>query len=110
MHSDTLFGTLVVSCIETTKLQYPNLYFVPRIIMFNFQTDTPTRTIITPKLIVSTNGQQTLNCKIRVIIKLPNSKQSYKGKVKTHKYINRQNQSTTRKLKTVMTTTWYTHF
>ena len=33
--------------------------------------------------------------KIRVITKLPNSEQSYKGKVKTHKYINRQNQSTT---------------
>ena len=27
---------------------------------------------------------------IRVIAKLPNSEQSYKGKVKTHKYINRQ--------------------
>ena len=26
---------------------------------------------------------------------LPNSEQSYKGKVKTHNYINRQNQSTT---------------
>ena len=32
---------------------------------------------------------------IRVITKLPNSEESYKGKVKTHKYINRQNQSTT---------------
>ena len=32
---------------------------------------------------------------IRVITKLPNSEQSYKGKVKTHKYTNRQNQSTT---------------
>jgi hypothetical protein len=31
---------------------------------------------------------------IRVITKLPNSEQSYKGKVKTPKYINRQNQST----------------
>jgi hypothetical protein len=30
--------------------------------------------------------------------KLPNSEQSNKGKVKTHKYINRQNQSTTGKL------------
>ena len=29
-----------------------------------------------------------------VIRKLPNSEQSYKGKVKTHNYINRQNQST----------------
>ena len=29
---------------------------------------------------------------IRVITKLPNSEQSSKGKVKTHKYINRQNQ------------------
>jgi hypothetical protein len=28
----------------------------------------------------------------------PNSEQSYKGKVKTHNYINRQNQSTTGKL------------
>jgi hypothetical protein len=32
---------------------------------------------------------------IRVITKLPNSEQSSKGKVKTHKYIYRQNQSTT---------------
>ena len=32
---------------------------------------------------------------IRVITKLPNSEQSYKGKVKTDNYINRQNQSTT---------------
>ena len=38
------------------------------------------------------------NKKIRVIKKIPNSEQSYKGKVKTHKYINRQNQSTTGKL------------
>ena len=30
-------------------------------------------------------------CPIRVITKLPNSEQSYKGKVKTHKYTNRQN-------------------
>ena len=35
---------------------------------------------------------------IRVITKLLNSEQSYKGKLKTHKYINRQNQSTTGKL------------
>jgi hypothetical protein len=35
---------------------------------------------------------------IRVITKLLNSEQSAKGKVKTHKYINRQNQSTTGKL------------
>jgi hypothetical protein len=39
---------------------------------------------------------------VRVITKLPNSEQSYKGKVKTHNYINRQNQLTTGKLKTVM--------
>ena len=35
---------------------------------------------------------------LRVITKLPNSEQSYKGKVKTDNYINRQNQSTTGKL------------
>jgi hypothetical protein len=39
-----------------------------------------------------------ITTKIKVITKLPNSEQSYKGKVKTHKYINRQNQSTTGKL------------
>jgi hypothetical protein len=33
-------------------------------------------------------------CIIRVITKLPNSEQSYKGKVKTHKYINRQKLAT----------------
>jgi hypothetical protein len=35
---------------------------------------------------------------IRVITKLPNSEQFYKGKVKAHKYINKQIQSTTGKL------------
>jgi hypothetical protein len=39
-----------------------------------------------------------ISCQIKVITKLPNSEQSYKGKVKTHNYINRQNQSTTGKL------------
>ena len=37
-------------------------------------------------------------CLIKVKTKLPNSEQSYKGKVQTHNYINRQNQSTTGKL------------
>jgi hypothetical protein len=41
---------------------------------------------------------QKLSISIKVITKLPNSKQSYKGKVKTHNYINRQNQSTTESL------------
>ena len=39
-----------------------------------------------------------IQTEIKVITKLPNSEQSYKGKVKTHNYINRQNQSTTGKL------------
>jgi hypothetical protein len=43
---------------------------------------------------------------IRVITKLPNSEQSYKGKVKTQsKSVN--NRET---VKTVMTLTWYRHF
>ena len=45
-----------------------------------------------------TSVQLSLKYTIRVISKLQNSEQSYKGKVKTHNYINRQNQSTTRKL------------
>jgi 3-keto-L-gulonate-6-phosphate decarboxylase len=48
---------------------------------------------ITPK---SLSSVKTIT--IKVITKLPNSEQSYKGKVKTHNYINRQNQSTTGKL------------
>jgi hypothetical protein len=43
-------------------------------------------------------GMNSMQDMIKVITKLPNSEQSYKGKVKTHKYINRQNQSTTGKL------------
>ena len=39
---------------------------------------------------------------IMVITKLPNSEQSSKGKIKTHKYINTQNQSTTGKLKMIV--------
>jgi hypothetical protein len=39
-----------------------------------------------------------MNNTIRVITKLPNAGQSYKVKVKTHIYINRQSQSTTGKL------------
>ena len=46
----------------------------------------------------SENDNINMNSTIRVITKLPNSEQSYKGKVKTHNYINRQNQSTTGKL------------
>jgi hypothetical protein len=37
---------------------------------------------------------------IKVITKFPNSEQSYKGKVKIHNYINRQNQSTTENCET----------
>jgi hypothetical protein len=43
---------------------------------------------------------------IMVITKLPNSEQSYKGKVKTHKYINKQNQSTTGKWQTYERFAW----
>ena len=42
--------------------------------------------------------QQLWPDQIKVITKLPNSEQSYKGKVKTHNYIIRQNQSTAGKL------------
>ena len=47
---------------------------------------------------ISNKRTDFVNLQIRVITKLPNSEHSYKGKVKTHKYINRQNQSTTGKL------------
>ena len=48
---------------------------------------------------------------IRVITTLPNTEQSSKGKGKTHKSTNRQNQSTTKQTgKTAMALTWYRRF
>ena len=46
----------------------------------------------------SNNSSIYIVTSIRVITKLPNSEQSSKWKVKTHKYTNRQNQPTTGKL------------
>ena len=52
-----------------------------------------------PKIVFTRNRNIHLERdEIKVITKLPNSEQSYKGKVKPHNYINRQNQSTTGKL------------
>jgi hypothetical protein len=47
---------------------------------------------------------------IRVITNLPNSEQSYKGKVKTHNYIKTKSVNNQKNVKTVMTLTWYRHF
>ena len=44
------------------------------------------------------NNLKVKRLEIRVITKLPNFEQSSRGKVKTHKYINRQKQSTNGKL------------
>jgi hypothetical protein len=51
-----------------------------------------------PKKLATYGKQDDEEQKAKTKTKLPNSEQSYKGKVKTHKYINRQNQSTTGKL------------
>ena len=60
------------------------------------------------------NKNKNLYCPIRVITKLPNSGQSYKGKVKTHKYITRYKQTKSvnnrKTVKTVTTLSWYRHF
>ena len=45
------------------------------------------------------NNNITWPVQIKEITKLPNFQQSYKGKVKTHNYINRQSQSSTGKLR-----------
>jgi hypothetical protein len=55
-------------------------------------------TVFQSQTVKQSNAKQCCNMNIRIITKLPNSEQSYKGKVKTHKYINRQNQSITGKL------------
>ena len=64
---------------------------------------------ITLGTMVDSSKHATSGFKIRVITKLPNSEQSYKVKVKTHKYINRQNQSTTGKLCTGTKDDWIIH-
>ena len=58
------------------------------------------RSQLNPICLLCGNSEETLEhfLLIKVITKLPNSEQSYKGKVKIHNYINRQNQSTTGKL------------
>jgi hypothetical protein len=66
-------------------------------IIYILANDIRIKTIFFPNFTV-TPRRQKLFMKVRVISKLPNSEQSSKRKVKTHKYINRQNQSTTGKL------------
>jgi hypothetical protein len=44
----------------------------------------------------------------KVITKLPNSEQSFKGKVETHQHSKSVNNRKT--VKTVMTLSWYRHF
>jgi hypothetical protein len=56
-----------------------------------------TNKVVLPRLMLELPRIK-LGLSIKVITKLPNSEQSYKGKVKTHNYVNRQNQSTTGKL------------
>jgi len=48
--------------------------------------------------VVFSTPRRERSSKIRVITKLPNTEQSSKGKGKTHKSTNRQDQSTTGKL------------
>ena len=46
---------------------------------------------------------------IRVITKLPNSEQSYKGKVKTQVYKQTKSVNNRKTVKNVITLTWYRH-
>jgi hypothetical protein len=73
-----------MSKIYTTRA---NLHLVKNLVVQNLIITSQQFDVIRPLIIFGT-----------VITKLPNSEQSYKGKVKTHNYINRQNQSTTGKL------------
>jgi hypothetical protein len=66
--------------------------------LYNGKSKVPDEGSIIHKKMKIQKDETTLKITIKVITKLPNSEQSYKGKVKTHNYINRQNQSTTGKL------------
>ena len=71
--------------------KFHNLFISCRLDLFN--------KVVNPILLYGCELWGLSNCDIiKVITKLPNSEQSYKGKVQTHNYINRQNQSTTGKL------------
>jgi hypothetical protein len=47
---------------------------------------------------------------MRVITKLPNSEQSYKGKVKTQVYKRTKSVNNRKTVKTVLILTWYRYF
>ena len=69
--------------------------FTKRVVNKDFQSNRP---LVKSPSVKSAPSQNGLKMKIRVITKLPNTEQSSKGKGKTHKSTNRQNQSTTEKL------------
>ena len=85
-------------CFVDRCLSFCTFFFWPLCCQFFFDLRIliifKTTIIIHYKILV----EKQLSLLIKVITKLPNSEQSYKGKVKTHNYINRQNQSTTGKL------------
>ena len=89
-------GEDVYVIIKTPQLRiHIKKYFVP----IGEWTLHPTKRGVTLSLYEWKELKKTIPLfEIKVITKLPNSEQSYKGKVKTHNYINRQNQSTTGKL------------
>ena len=86
-------NTLIV--LYNIRLHIPCSYFAFSLGFFHFlfHAEAANR-----KQTVNIATRGTMGIRIKVITKLPNSEQSYKGKVKTHNYINRQNQSTTGKL------------
>jgi hypothetical protein len=72
--------------------------FVERVIIIYIYSDTAHIKYLFSVIKKYTSNNKSLGIvgfisQIKVITKLPNSEQSYKGKVKTHNYINRQNQS-----------------
>ena len=84
IYLDILSYLYIASCSRSfiTTLFHSSVHYVPVLVKGLYQTES-----------YSSHVMQL----IRIITKLPNSEQSYTGKVKTHKYINRQNQSTTGK-------------
>ena len=83
-------GYASITCSTISNIPY-NLIFTTK-----FNDSSILTTIIScDYLNLSLVDEHVSDVTIRVITKLPNFEQSYKGKVKTDKYINRQNQSTT---------------
>ena len=100
--SDFKLCNIIIKYLRNLFLKKINVNFCPALRnIYVPRADLSTREVCIPRAVCQQAHIKNLRIFmfiIRVITKLPNTEQSSKGKNKTHKSINRQNQSTTGKL------------